>query len=73
MSAFLAPGCRDGLSSRPGGSAPAGQVQIRVDKFDFDAEVEGLRAHVGKIKDVSGSWQLLDVETAHILAKSRQE
>lgn len=31
------------------------QLQIHIDKFDFDAEVEGLRAHVGKIKDVSAA------------------
>mmetsp|Transcript_9665 Transcript_9665/g.23987 ORF Transcript_9665/g.23987 Transcript_9665/m.23987 type:complete len:133 (-) Transcript_9665:362-760(-) len=42
---------RDGLSARPGNGPD--QVQIRVDKFDFDAEVEGLRAHVGKIKDLA--------------------
>lgn len=43
---------RSGLSSRPN---PNDQVQIHINpgKFDFDSEVEGLRAHVGKIKQLS--------------------
>lgn len=44
---------RNGLSAR---GAAHDQVQINIDpgnKFDFDAEVDGLRAHVGRIKQVS--------------------
>ncbi|KAG1675318.1 hypothetical protein FOA52_015992 [Chlamydomonas sp. UWO 241] len=40
-----------GPSRRPGASD---QVQINIgNDFDFDQEVEGLRAHVGKIKQIS--------------------
>lgn len=49
--------CRSGLNPRQqGGQADGGHVQIRVDpanKFDFDSEVDGLRSHVKKIKQVS--------------------
>jgi hypothetical protein len=42
---------RDGLSSR---SHPSDQVQIHIGKgFDFDTEVDDLRKHVGRIKQVS--------------------
>ncbi|PNW79193.1 hypothetical protein CHLRE_09g405600v5 [Chlamydomonas reinhardtii] len=39
---------RGGLSSRQ-----QDQVTINVGKFDFDSEVEGLRGHVKKIKQLS--------------------
>ncbi len=42
---------RGGLSARPGGQQQD-QVAIHVGKFDFDAEVDGLRGHVKKIKQV---------------------
>jgi hypothetical protein len=33
-------------------------VQINIGKFDYDAEVESLRKHVGKIKEVRQTrWQ----------------
>ncbi|GFH23484.1 hypothetical protein HaLaN_21101 [Haematococcus lacustris] len=51
-----------GLSARPGNTGGPEQVQIQIGgQFDFDREVEGLRAHVGKIKEAT---QLLvyDVE-----------
>ncbi|PNH06343.1 hypothetical protein TSOC_007333 [Tetrabaena socialis] len=40
-----------GLSARPGQAQE--QVAISIDKFDFDSEVEGLRGHVKKIKQMS--------------------
>lgn len=47
---------RDGLSSR---AHPSDQVQIHIGKgFDFDSEVEDLRKHVGRIKQVSESSML---------------
>ncbi|MEW5309068.1 MAG: hypothetical protein WDW38_000979 [Sanguina aurantia] len=42
---------RNGLSARTGGT---GDVEIQIDpRFDFDSEVEGLSAHVRKIKQMS--------------------
>lgn len=42
---------RQGLNARAGGT---GDVAIQIDpRFDFDSEVEGLSAHVRKIKQAS--------------------
>mmetsp|Transcript_2932 Transcript_2932/g.7914 ORF Transcript_2932/g.7914 Transcript_2932/m.7914 type:complete len:127 (-) Transcript_2932:1371-1751(-) len=41
-----------GPSRRPGGASDQVQIHIGND-FDFDKEVDGLRAHVGKIKQIS--------------------
>ncbi|GLC44282.1 hypothetical protein PLESTB_000760700 [Pleodorina starrii] len=41
---------RGGLSAR---QQTQDQVAINVGKFDFDSEVEGLRSHVQKIKQLS--------------------
>jgi hypothetical protein len=50
--------CRGGLSSRPGLSD---QLQISVDagnQFDLDAEIDGLRGQLGRLKQVrTGSTQ----------------
>ena len=47
--------CREGLSARSQPTA-SDQVQIHIDKgFDFDSEVDLLRAHVGRIKKVSAN------------------
>ncbi|KAL6747925.1 Qc-snare protein, SFT1 family [Haematococcus lacustris] len=51
---------RGGLSARPGNTGGPEQVQIQIGgQFDFDREVEGLRAHVGKIKEMT---KLIDEE-----------
>ncbi|KAG2488779.1 hypothetical protein HYH03_012776 [Edaphochlamys debaryana] len=42
---------RPGLSTRPGQQQD--QVAINVGKFDFDSEIDGLRGHVKKIKQLS--------------------
>lgn len=43
---------RGGLSSRPQAES-SDHVQIRMEKFDFDSEIDSLRSHVGKIKQMS--------------------
>jgi hypothetical protein len=54
---------REGLSSR---GAASDHVQIHVDKgFDFDSEVEMLRAHVGRIKQASIAKPLVEFIQFH--------
>lgn len=57
--------CRGGLNPR---SNHQEQVSISIGgKFDFDSEVEGLRAHVGKIKEVSNPFRwYFRVSMAHL-------
>eukprot|EP00798_Chlamydomonas_sp_ICE-L_P022871 gene22871-30044_t len=42
--------CRGGLNAR---AQPPDQVQINMEKFDYDSEVQSLRTHVGRIKEMS--------------------
>mmetsp|Transcript_11986 Transcript_11986/g.21260 ORF Transcript_11986/g.21260 Transcript_11986/m.21260 type:complete len:126 (+) Transcript_11986:331-708(+) len=43
---------RDGLNARPGA---ADQVQIQMDRFDYDKEVDGLREGVGRLKGMANA------------------
>ena len=52
FTSLLSVACRGGLSNRPG---PSDQLQISVDagnQFDLDAEIDGLRGQLGRLKQV---------------------
>jgi hypothetical protein len=49
--------CRERHAAGAGASSSGrDQVQIRIDKFDLDNEVDDLRSHVGRIKQVCAAF-----------------